>query len=73
MDFAETVNAFREANEDMTEKALLDRLSASDLRKKADIYEGLSQLSEEQIKHKKNLNQRRRFLENFQKSKQEDF
>eukprot|EP00090_Calanus_glacialis_P010330 TRINITY_DN18716_c0_g1_i4.p1 TRINITY_DN18716_c0_g1~~TRINITY_DN18716_c0_g1_i4.p1 ORF type:complete len:751 (-),score=179.00 TRINITY_DN18716_c0_g1_i4:721-2973(-) len=73
IDFAEAANAFKAANEDMTEKTLLGRLSASDLRKKADIYEGLSQLSEEQIEHLKNLNQRRRFLENFQKSKQEDF
>merc|ERR1711923_314186 len=51
----------------------MDRLGQLNLNRKADIYEGLSQLSEEQISHLKSLNQRRRFLENFKKSKQEDF
>jgi len=72
MDFAEAANAFKAGEEDMTEKTLLERLSASEMRSRADIYEGLSQLTEEQIEHLKNLNQRKRFLENFQKSKQEE-
>jgi len=73
MNFGEEANAYRAENEDMTEKAIMDRLGQINLNRKADIYEGLSQLSEEQISHLKSLNQRRRFLENFKKSKQEDF
>ena len=72
MDFAESANAFKADNEDMLEKTSR-RLSDSEMRRKGDIYEGLSQLSEEQIEHLKSLNQRRRFLENFKKSKQEEF
>merc|ERR1711892_1530408 len=73
MDFAEAANAYKAGLEDMTDKSLTGGSTDRSLRKKADIYEGLKQLTEEQIEHLKNLNQRRRFLENFQKRKQEDF
>lgn len=72
IDFAEAANAFKAGKEEMIEKTSR-RLSDSEMQIKSDIYEGLSQLSEEQIEHLKSLNQRRRFLENFKKSKQEDF
>ena len=45
-----------------------------ELRGKSDIYENLNrQLTEEQVEQLKEISQRKRFLENWQKSKQEEF
>jgi len=73
MEFAEAANAYKADDEDRTEKYLEADSTTRGLHHSADIYDGLSKLSKQQIEELKNLNQRRRFLENFQKSKQEDF
>ena len=45
-----------------------------ELRGKSDIYENLNrQLTKEQVEQLKEISQRKRFLENWQKSKQEEF
>ena len=73
MDFGENANAYRAEEVEMTEVAVEAEPPLA--VKTADIYENLQQrqLSKEQVEHLKNIGQRRRFLENFKKSQQEDF
>ena len=73
MEFAEAANAYKANDEDITEKYLEHKSTVRGFLKSTDIYDGLNKLSKKQIEELKNLNQRRRFLENFKKSKQEDF
>ena len=66
IDFGENAKAYI-AEHETTEKLL-------DLSGKSDIYESLQRkLTKEQLEHLKQISQRKRFLENFQKSKQEEF
>ena len=71
MDFdEENAKAFIAAEESDTEPSN----KALDLRGKSDIYENLSRkLTKEQVEQLKEISQRKRFLENWQKSKQEEF
>ena len=71
IDFGENAKAYiaeeRGDTIDTTEKLL-------DLSGKSDFYESLSRkLTKEQVEQLKQISQRRRFLENFHKSKQEEF
>ena len=69
IDFGENAKAYiADKVEKTTENIVLD------LSGKSDIYESLNRkLTKDQLEHLKQITQRRRFLENFQKSKQEDF
>ena len=67
MDFGENAKAY--ISDESTEQVL-------DLSGKSDIYQSLSEnrkLTAEQLNQLKQISQRRRFLENFHKSKQEEF
>ena len=66
IDFGENAKAYI-AEHETTENLL-------DLSGKSDIYESLQRkLTKEQLEQLKQISQRKRFLENFQKSKQEEF
>ena len=67
IDFGENAKAYIADADDTTE---LDNNGLS-----GDIYDSLAnrQLTKEQLNQLKQISQRRRFLENFQKSKQEEF
>ena len=67
IDFGENAKAYIADEIDTTEK--LEELSND-----VDIYENLNRkLTKDQLERLKQISQRKRFLENFQKSKQEDF
>ena len=67
IDFGENAKAYIADEIDTTEKLL-------ELSNDVDIYENLNRkLTKEQLDRLKQISQRRRFLENFQKSKQEEF
>ena len=67
IDFGENAKAYIADQLETTEKLV-------ELSEGGDIYENLNRkLSKDQLDRLKQISQRRRFLENFQKSKQEDF
>ena len=67
IDFGENAKAYIADQIETTEKLV-------ELSEGGDIYDNLNRkLSKDQLDRLKQISQRRRFLENFQKSKQEDF